>query len=76
VEDEFLSVPEVAERLRVSTPTVYRWIDEGALAALRIGRQYRIRTSVLERLIQEAAINADDAGPWSGEPPTRPTIKG
>ena len=36
-ETRLLTVPEVAERLRVSRPTVYRRIAEGSLPAVRLG---------------------------------------
>ncbi|GHH57656.1 helix-turn-helix domain-containing protein [Lentzea cavernae] len=36
-EVEFLLVPEVAKRLRVSDRTVYRLIDSRQLAATRVG---------------------------------------
>lgn len=39
----FLTVAEVAEIMRVSTMTVYRLIKAGDLAALRVGKSYRIR---------------------------------
>lgn len=37
-----LTVPEVAEFMRVSNMTVYRLIRSGDLAATRVGRSYRI----------------------------------
>ncbi len=73
--DELLSVPEVAERLKISPQTIYRWIDEGTLAAIRIGRQYRVKESTLERLMEDAAVGADGTGDWSGVPPRRPTVE-
>jgi excisionase family DNA binding protein len=40
----WLTVPEAARELRVSVPTVWRWIRAGRLAASRIGaRSVRIR---------------------------------
>ncbi len=39
----FLTVTEVAAQLRVSTMTVYRLINAGTLAAVRIGKSLRIR---------------------------------
>jgi excisionase family DNA binding protein len=39
----FVTVAEVAERLRVSTMTVYRLIQSGELQAARIGKSYRLR---------------------------------
>ncbi len=38
----FLTVAEVAALMRVSTMTVYRLIKAGDLAAVRVGRSYRI----------------------------------
>ncbi len=37
-----LTIPEVAERLRVNPKTVRRWIAGDELAAYRVGRQWRI----------------------------------
>ena len=42
-EGRFVTVAEVAERLRVSTMTVYRLIQSGELPAARIGKSYRLR---------------------------------
>lgn len=38
----FLTVKEVADRLRVSKMTVYRLIQDGSLPAVRLGRSFRI----------------------------------
>jgi excisionase family DNA binding protein len=42
-EARLLTVNEVADLLRVSRMTVYRLIKEGEIAALRVGRSYRLR---------------------------------
>jgi excisionase family DNA binding protein len=39
---DLLTVNEVAERLKVSTKTVYRAVEAGELRASRIGRAWRI----------------------------------
>ena len=39
----FVTVSEVAHQLRVSNMTVYRLINAGELAAVRVGKSYRIR---------------------------------
>jgi len=33
-----LTVKEVAAALRVSTPTVYRWVSDGEMEAIRYGK--------------------------------------
>ena len=43
VGDRLLTVGEVAATMRVSNMTVYRLIKSGQLAAIRVGKNYRIR---------------------------------
>ena len=48
-----LTVSEAAAELRVSKPTIRRWIDAGRLRAVRLGpRTVRIRRADLRRLAQ------------------------
>jgi excisionase family DNA binding protein len=49
---KFLTVPEVAEALQVSQRTVFRWMSEGWLPAIRVGKVTRIRQSDLEAFLQ------------------------
>lgn len=48
-----LTVAEVAQHLRVSTMTVYRLIKAGDLAAIRVGKSYRLREDDVEQYLQE-----------------------
>ena len=52
VADEILTVQEVAERLKVSQATVWRWCQSGKLPAFRVGQQWRIREADLAALIK------------------------
>jgi len=76
--DEFLTVAEVAELLKLNPQTLRNWIDQGQLPAVRIGRRVRIRRADFDRLVHEgytgrASHNpAQPEGPsgddfWSGE---------
>lgn len=49
--EDFLTVPEVAARLRVSSNTVRRMIAAGELPAVRLGKQYRIEASQLQATV-------------------------
>lgn len=51
--DILLTPAEVAGILKVSLPTVYRWIRSGALPSLRVGRGRRIRESELNAFLQQ-----------------------
>jgi excisionase family DNA binding protein len=42
VEETYFTVEEVAERLKVSHMTVYRWIKAGSLGAYKLGGEFRI----------------------------------
>jgi excisionase family DNA binding protein len=56
--ERLLKVREVAERLRLSPPTVYRRIARGDLRALRAGRSrcapIRVEASEVERFLRSA----------------------
>ena len=58
--DTLLTAAEVAEQLRVSTMTVYRLIRSGELAAVRVGRNYRVRERDLEDYLASQVVNPDD----------------
>ncbi len=50
--DEFLTVAEIAEILKLNQQTVRNWIDHGTLPALHVGRRVRIRRSDFEALLE------------------------
>jgi excisionase family DNA binding protein len=52
--DAFLTVAEAGERLGVHANTVYRMIENGRLAGVRVGRLWRIPDPELERAGQPA----------------------
>jgi excisionase family DNA binding protein len=56
---------EVADQLRVSTMTIYRLIRRGELAAVRVGRNYRVRAEDLDRylgaqMVDPQSMDLDD----------------
>lgn len=73
--DDFLTVPEVAARLRVTAMTIYRWIEDGRLPAMQIGKHYRIRTGDLDEMLDSSRVRADRADPWSAEPLSGPDVR-
>jgi excisionase family DNA binding protein len=52
VDERYLTLPELAERLQVSRRTVYRWIKDGSLNAYQFGREYRITESDLKDFLE------------------------
>lgn len=49
---QYYTIQEIAEQLKVAYLTVYRWIKEGKLEAVRAGKQYRIRQSDLDKFLK------------------------
>jgi excisionase family DNA binding protein len=86
-EDSFLTVAEVAEKLKLNQQTVRNWIDQGSLPALRVGRRVRIRRSDFDRLVEENYSGAAATAPnlqrtpsaddfWGGESVGLPDTRG
>lgn len=57
-ESKFVTVAEVAASLRVSNMTVYRLIQSGQMAAVRVGRSYRIREADVDRYLADQYTQA------------------
>ena len=57
-DSRFVTVAEVASQLRVSNMTVYRLIQSGQLAAVRVGRSYRIRDADVDRYLADQYTQA------------------
>jgi excisionase family DNA binding protein len=53
---DLMRTAEVADYLRVSTKTVYRWVDSGRLTAVKVGRGLRFR-----KVDVEASVGLADA---------------
>jgi len=62
-EHRLLTVREVADAIRVSTMTVYRLINSGALPAIRVGKHFRIRETDLAGYL-DAQTTVPGGAPW------------
>jgi excisionase family DNA binding protein len=61
-DDGFLTVEEVADAMRVSKMTIYRLIKSGQLAAIQVGKNYRIRESDVDRYLSERSVRVEEEG--------------
>jgi excisionase family DNA binding protein len=59
-DDALLTVGEVAGVMRVSNMTVYRLIKAGHLAAIRVGKNYRIRHRDVEHYLADRAVRIEE----------------
>lgn len=51
--DELLTVVQIAETLKVSKMTVYRYIKAGKLVAIKAGRDFRVRQSDFDNFLKK-----------------------
>jgi excisionase family DNA binding protein len=58
--EPLLTVGEVAGLMRVSNMTVYRLIKSGQLGAIRVGKNYRIRRTDVDRYLDERAVHVEE----------------
>ncbi len=56
--ENLITVREAASFLRISARTVYRLIESGQIGAVRIGKQWRIRTADLPGLASTETVPA------------------
>ena len=54
IDEQYLTVADVARILKLNQQTVRNWIDQGRLPALDVGRRVRIRRSDLDKLIEDS----------------------
>ena len=59
--DQYQTVKEVADRLKVSEATVRGWIKGSRLRAIEIGKGWRIADSDLETFLRNHATRAREA---------------
>ncbi|MEA3249590.1 MAG: helix-turn-helix domain-containing protein [Patescibacteria group bacterium] len=50
MKEEYISIPELARRIGKERTTVFRWAQSGKLKALKVGRNYIVPVSEVERL--------------------------
>jgi len=58
---EILTLEEVALYLRLKPQTIYRWAQEKRIPAVKLGKEWRFRKSILDRWLDEQ-ITSEDSG--------------
>jgi len=53
MDTQFYTIAEFAKVLKISIPTVKRWIKSGKIKVLRVGRVVRIPKEEIDRLMSE-----------------------
>lgn len=64
-EEELLTFNQVARILQVSRSTVHRWVSEGHIEKVRVGRSSRFRSMNIRRLLDGDEPNGESDPPES-----------
>ncbi len=62
MQDEILTLPEVAQLLKVAEKTVYSMAQKGQLPAFKVGGQWRFKRADLDQWIEQQKAASRDAG--------------
>ena len=49
MDNEILTIEEVANYLRLKPQTIYKWAQEKRIPAAKLGKEWRFRKSVIDR---------------------------
>jgi len=56
---EILTLEEVAHYLRLKPQTIYMWAQERRIPALKLGKEWRFRKSILDRWLDQQMLSED-----------------
>ena len=65
---EILTLEEVAQYLRLKPQTIYKWAQERRIPAVKLGKEWRFRKSVLDRWLDEQMLSEDSGFSHLREP--------
>ncbi len=67
---EILTLEEVARYLRLKPQTIYKWAQEKRIPAVKLGKEWRFRKSVIDRWLDERMLGEGSGfGHLRGDPP-------
>ncbi len=59
--EKWLSVEEIADHLKISKETVYRWLEKGRIPAHRVGKQWRFKPSEVDEWVKSGNASEERA---------------
>jgi nitrogen PTS system EIIA component len=61
LDNDILTIEDVASYLRLTPQTIYRWAQEKRIPAVKLGKEWRFRRSIIDAWL-DAQILGDDSG--------------
>jgi excisionase family DNA binding protein len=59
--NDILTLEEVASYLRLTPQTIYKWAQEKRIPAVKLGKEWRFRKSIIDRWLDEQIL-CDESG--------------
>jgi len=56
---EILTLEEVAIYLRLKPQTIYKWAQEKRIPAVKLGKEWRFRRSILDRWLNDQILSEE-----------------
>jgi len=53
LDNEILTIEEVASYLRLKPQTIYKWAQEERIPAAKLGKEWRFRRSIIDRWLDD-----------------------
>jgi len=58
-QNDILTVEEVAAYLRLQPQTIYKWAQEKRIPAVKLGKEWRFRKTILDRWLDEQMMGEE-----------------
>ena len=58
LDNEILTIEEVARYLRLTPQTIYKWAQEKRIPAAKLGKEWRFRKSIVDRWLDDQMLGA------------------
>ena len=56
--NEFITIEELSEKLNIKKATLYKWVQNGKLPAIKFGNLWRFKRKDIESWIEEQENNS------------------
>lgn len=59
LDNEILTIEEVAAYLRLTPQTIYKWAQERRIPGAKLGKEWRFRRSIIDRWLDEQILKKE-----------------
>jgi excisionase family DNA binding protein len=64
IENEIMTLEEVAKYLKLQPQTVYKWAQEGQIPGAKLGKEWRFRRRILDEWVDNSIVLSRGGFNW------------